>query len=632
MERNIFLVEILGMTNYCNLNCGYCDWQKETPYQLGKDNMDKVREHLSESRLFIQRHFPRACMIEYSGGEPYMYPEIVSELLHTFPDHWVRIITNGLLLTEHDINCLKCHGKAFVAVSLDGETVDKNINRFQDEKKLNRIINNIDALLLAKVPVMILCVLNYDNIDGFPEFLRYVMERWSDAVERGMLVLPAHWLDEYRIIHRKASAEQIERLKERLEDFNLPVYERIKEHYRALFASHRRCDIYRWSASIHFYREAIASTGEFCAFRCGMRAIGPVGKFLIGEEVEKDTYSEVFREADEVNFQGFHCKCFIDWVSFDLIFSGIIPLERAKEWFVIFRDKKVEKWIADYQEMLAKENRPVFTDGEFYRQKTFHQMTSQKEGIKMAFNSEFFLNNIDAVFFDLYGTLLDVKRRTMEREQWEGMVQFLGYQGAVYDIHELISDFSRYKAEAVESAGQNINPEREIDEYHIYKKLYENKGIDADEKLINITAQFFIASQTQYCRPYSGAKELIEGLRMAGKKICLLSNAQRIYTEPEMKMSGMDDWFDEIRLSSDWGIKKPSLKFFRELISCVGVKPSRILMVGNDVVDDIMPARGLMMYTCYIHSNLSRFDEIPPCTIYLEENALVRLKEVLLEG
>ena len=70
MKRNVFLVEILGMTNYCNLNCDYCDWEKETPYQLVKDDMDKVREHLSKAHLFIQRHFPRACMIEYSGGEP----------------------------------------------------------------------------------------------------------------------------------------------------------------------------------------------------------------------------------------------------------------------------------------------------------------------------------------------------------------------------------------------------------------------------------------------------------------------------------------------------------------------------------------------------------------------------------
>jgi len=55
-------------------------------------------------------------------------------------------------------------------------------------------------------------------------------------------------------------------------------------------------------------------------------------------------------------------------------------------------------------------------------------------------------------------------------------------------------------------------------------------------------------------------------------------------------------------------------------------------MVGNDLVDDILPARRLMMYTCYIRFSLSRFDEIPICTIYLEENALVRLREILLGG
>lgn len=86
-----------------------------------------------------------------------MYPEIVAGILQTFPEYWIRITTNGLLLTEYDIHLLKSHGKACLGISLDGETVQKNCNRFGEQRKLDLIISNIGKALAAGVPVMILC-------------------------------------------------------------------------------------------------------------------------------------------------------------------------------------------------------------------------------------------------------------------------------------------------------------------------------------------------------------------------------------------------------------------------------------------------------------------------------------------
>lgn len=86
MENTVFLVEIFWMTN---------------------------------SKAFILSQYPQALMTEYAGGEPYMYPEIVAGILQTFSEYWMRITTNGLLLTEYDIHLLKTHGKACLGISLE---------------------------------------------------------------------------------------------------------------------------------------------------------------------------------------------------------------------------------------------------------------------------------------------------------------------------------------------------------------------------------------------------------------------------------------------------------------------------------------------------------------------------------
>ena len=60
------------------------------------------------------------------------------------------------------------------------------------------------------------------------------------------------------------------------------------------------------------------------------------------------------------------------------------------------------------------------------------------------------------------------------------------------------------------------------------------------------------------------------------------SNAQRIFTEYEMRALGITEYFDGIFISSDEGCKKPDLTFFKRLIDTCGIDPAKAVMVGND--------------------------------------------------
>ena len=107
--------------------------------------------------------------------------------------------------------------------------------------------------------------------------------------------------------------------------------------------------------------------GHFTSFGCGMRGIRELGDFDVNDEkqilefvnklsiVEKNKDIEPLRFLKE-NYQDNkeierECitKCFPDWVMFDLIISGLVSIEKAEKWFVLFKDDKVKNFIQKYR-------------------------------------------------------------------------------------------------------------------------------------------------------------------------------------------------------------------------------------------------------------------------------------------
>ncbi len=349
VDNNIFMVEILGMTNYCNLRCEYCDWEKKPYVPFNQTKMRNVKRNLQNTYSFIKMHFPKAQMVEYSGGEPFFYPEVVMEFLTVFHDYWVRIITNGTLVKEEHLDKLQAHGKAYLAISLDGSTVSANKSRGITDKQFRKVLWTIDNCLKRNIPVMLLCTLNEDNVDEFLPYADFIYNRWGEYIDSGLLVLPAHVLSSYAVKHRSASALQRKEFRHAIQNSANPLITKIREHYNEIFSTDiRQCTIYKWTASMHFIDDEIAGDGIFTSFRCGMRGIGQIGRFNVNDEIIKDTYSKVMMEALKQNFASFKCNCTVDWDVIDKILSGVIDIETAGKWFKPFNDPNIKSWTIDH--------------------------------------------------------------------------------------------------------------------------------------------------------------------------------------------------------------------------------------------------------------------------------------------
>lgn len=72
-----------------------------------------------------------------------------------------------------------------------------------------------------------------------------------------------------------------------------------------------------------------------------------------------------------------------------------------------------------------------------------------------------------------------------------------------------------------------------------------------------------------------------------------------------MRFLQIEDCFDGILISSDYGVKKPDERFFRILLEKYRIMPECALMIGNDLDSDIAGAKTVGMDTFYIHSGIS---------------------------
>ena len=205
--------------------------------------------------------------------------------------------------------------------------------------------------------------------------------------------------------------------------------------------------------------------------------------------------------------------------------------------------------------------------------------------------------------FDLYGTLVDINTDENKVELWEKLSLFYSLKGARYEAEELKNTYLEKVKNEIELIKDSKYPDFPLEK--VFYSLYEDKGITASDEIVEDTAQFFRVLSINYIKLYDGVIELLEKLKAKGKKIYLLSNAQRVFTLFEMRMLGIEKYFDDILFSADYKVCKPDSKFYKILLDKHKLDIKESIMIGNDYICDIEGANNVGLDSLYLHSNLS---------------------------
>ncbi len=220
---------------------------------------------------------------------------------------------------------------------------------------------------------------------------------------------------------------------------------------------------------------------------------------------------------------------------------------------------------------------------------------------------------IKNVIFDFYGTLVDIS----SDESKEGFFE------TVEALFKEKKDFNGKLKEIYISKCEEKQKEiEEIELLDVFKEIYE---VD-DEEAYKIAFTFRLLSLNKI-KLYKGVEKLLKYLNKHGYNVYLLSNAQKCFTAFEMYSFDIIKYFDDIYLSSDYGVKKPNPKFFNQLISDHNLVKEETVMIGNDANCDIKGARNVGLNAIYMETETSTFGVLEPDVKGFNRKKLIKLIE-----
>ena len=185
-ERQIF-VRFAG----CNLNCNYCDTNDSKSEKSGtlmtpQEVTEKINELIT----------PDCKTISFTGGEPSLYPDFISQVSKNFNLN-IMLETNGTLPDNIDLI------EKLDVVSLDIKLPEHFDGDFDDEIFLNEI-KSLNLLIEKSINVYCkVVILPSTKIKSFKEVVEKLSESISSKSNLKIIIQPSSPLGEWKNINFK---------------------------------------------------------------------------------------------------------------------------------------------------------------------------------------------------------------------------------------------------------------------------------------------------------------------------------------------------------------------------------------------------------------------------------------------
>lgn len=224
--------------------------------------------------------------------------------------------------------------------------------------------------------------------------------------------------------------------------------------------------------------------------------------------------------------------------------------------------------------------------------------------------------------FDLYGTLIDIHTDEYSKNFYKQFAKWLRRNGYAFTWREFKTTFQRIEREYRSAESDFEKPE--IDILKVFADTFLTRGYILNKDELEKIAQSFRWISLIYFKLFPDTLECLEGLKKAGKKIYLLSNAQRSFTYKELELAGLITYFDGILISSDESCMKPDPMFFDILCKRYNLDKAKSIMIGNELKSDMAGAQKYGMDSFYIKRNF-KSEDISGCTYVSKNGSLLQV-------
>ena len=212
--------------------------------------------------------------------------------------------------------------------------------------------------------------------------------------------------------------------------------------------------------------------------------------------------------------------------------------------------------------------------------------------------------DINVVLFDLDGTLLPMDQEVFTKAYFKGLSSKLKIYG--YDPNELIGAIWSGTKAMIKNNGDKTNEEVFWDDFAaIYGEKAKEDIIYFDEFYRNN-----FEDVKNSCGYAPLAQHVISLLKAKGKRVALATNPifPAIATESRIRWAGLKvNDFELYTTYENSRYSKPNPKYYEDILNKLNVSPEECLMVGNDVIDDMVAAslgmKVFLLTDCLINKN-----------------------------
>lgn len=205
---------------------------------------------------------------------------------------------------------------------------------------------------------------------------------------------------------------------------------------------------------------------------------------------------------------------------------------------------------------------------------------------------------IKTVLFDLDGTLLPMNQEEFVKTYFEALCnKFCPVLNVTSEA--MVKGVWKATGAMIKNDGKHSNNDIF---WHAFAKETGNKVLEYIKNFDEFYDNEFIAVK-KVCGYNPIAEECIKVLKSKGYKLVAATNPifPAVATKNRMNWAGVNiNDFALVTSYENCGFCKPNPAYYMEIMEKLNLKPAECLMVGNDVSEDMIPAKNLGMETYLI--------------------------------
>jgi putative hydrolase of the HAD superfamily len=194
------------------------------------------------------------------------------------------------------------------------------------------------------------------------------------------------------------------------------------------------------------------------------------------------------------------------------------------------------------------------------------------------------------------------------------------FLGLLVDLDNTLYDFGTAKEKACRKVVESIGVGSSDDLIRTF--LFSPYGVESpkaiqsflsehgitDPDIFMTAVQVYTQAKIEAIQAYPGVYETLLQIHTVGLKIGAVTNASSEHATERLNHIQIADFFDCLVTPDNTGFKKPDPAMFLHAASILKIQPHQICAVGDNLVNDIKPAKDAGM--CAIHAEYG--NRLPP--------------------